>query len=85
MFAEQRSPGHRFDVRKTPSRQFAMRQVDPMLVRLMARQLQCRKPEHVMAQLGISLNTWDKLLNNEPIRASVADRLVVRFNQHNNS
>ncbi|WP_325233580.1 hypothetical protein [Sphingobium sp.] len=51
----------------------------------MAQHLQCRKPGHVIAKLGISLNTWGKLLSGGPIRASVADRLVDRFSQHINA
>ncbi|HAF42712.1 MAG TPA: hypothetical protein DCG90_13260 [Sphingobium sp.] len=62
-----------------------MRSVDPTLVERMAQHLQCRKPGHVIAKLGISLNTWGKLLSGGPIRASVADRLVDRFSQHINA
>lgn len=62
----------------------AMRQIDPALVRQMEQRLQCRKPQHIMDELGISLNTWDKLLCGSPIRASVADRIVDRFCEGNN-
>ena len=41
--------------------------------------LECRKADHVMERLGISLNTWDKLLLGEPIRESTALRLLDRF------
>ena len=56
-----------------------LRRVDPLMVRQLEKRLSSRKPQHVMEQLGISLNTWSKLLVGEPIRASVAERLLDRF------
>ena len=57
----------------------ARRHIDPQVVQRLGARLCSRKPEHIMEQLGISLNTWLKLLAGEPIRASVADRLLGRF------
>ena len=34
-----------------------------------------------MEELGISLNTWNKLQEGSPIRASVAARLICRFGE----
>ncbi|MFT3966287.1 MAG: hypothetical protein QM690_10435 [Sphingobium sp.] len=56
-----------------------MRHIEPRLVAQLDKRLTSRKPGHIMEQLGISLNTWDKLLAGEPIRASVANRLIERF------
>ena len=56
-----------------------LRHVDPALVQRLALRVHCRKPQHITEVLGISLNTWDKLLCGLPIRASVANRLVARF------
>lgn len=57
----------------------AKRHIDPQVIQRLSARLCSRKPEHIMEQLGISLNTWLKLLAGEPIRASVADRLLERF------
>jgi hypothetical protein len=64
-----------------PSRRLyrALRNIDPAIVRRMEGRLECRKPDHVMERLGISLNTWDKLLLGEAIRESTALRLLDRF------
>lgn len=63
---------------RMPSHHAVVR-VNPDLVLRLERHLDCRKPAHIMARLGISLNTWDKLLEGAPIRASVARRLTERF------
>ncbi|PSO09688.1 hypothetical protein C7E20_21290 [Sphingobium sp. AEW4] len=55
------------------------RHIDPPIVQRLGKRLCSRKPDHIMEQLGISLNTWLKLLAGEPIRASVADRLLDRL------
>jgi hypothetical protein len=75
---------HQADLGKRPeseSRQprALTRHIDPELVQQLEARLRSRKPEHIMEQLGISLNTWLKLLAGEPIRVSVADRLLHRF------
>jgi hypothetical protein len=62
-----------------PRSQAATRHIDPQIVQRLGKRLCSRKPDHIMEQLGISLNTWLKLLAGEPIRASVADRLLDRF------
>jgi hypothetical protein len=59
--------------------QAATRHIDIQIVQRLGTRLCSRKPEHITEQLGISLNTWLKLLAGEPIRASVADRLLDRF------
>ncbi|WP_313804797.1 hypothetical protein [Sphingobium sp.] len=56
-----------------------MRRIDPALVARMEQCLHGRKPDHIMEVLGISLNTWNKLLLGVPVRESVASRLLVRF------
>lgn len=58
-----------------------MYRIDPIIVRQMEQRLECRKPEHIQERLGISLNTWDKLRLGEAIRASVALRLIKRFDE----
>lgn len=57
--------------------------VDPTLVEKMAILLDNRKPDHVMDRLGISLNTWDKVVSGAPVRASVAKRIMSRFSGSN--
>jgi hypothetical protein len=59
----------------------ATRQIDRRFVQRLEARLHSRKPGHIMEQLGISLNTWDKLLAGEPIRPSVAERLLDRFRE----
>lgn len=41
--------------------------------------LPCQSKEVVMEVLGISSNTWTKVKRREPIRASIAERLIRRF------
>lgn len=57
-----------------------MHKIDPSMVAQIERCLSNRKPDHIMEVLRISLNTWNKLLLGEPIRSSVAERLLSRFN-----
>lgn len=84
MRAGDQSQDREYSRPRPTDRQVAMRQIDSELVQHLATRLECRKPDHVMAKLGISLNTWDKLLTGSPIRASVASRLVDRFSDHIN-
>lgn len=62
-----------------PRSHAATRHIDPQIVQRLGMRLCSRKPDHIMEQLGISLNTWLKLLAGEPIRASVANRLLDRL------
>jgi hypothetical protein len=64
-----------------PTGSKSLEHLDPLLVQRLAQRLHCRKPEHIMKELGISLNTWNKLQEGSPIRASVAARLVDRFGE----
>jgi hypothetical protein len=67
----------RMEVTDHPNR--AMRTIDPAIVAEMERCLRGRKSEHIMEVLGISLNTWNKVLLGGPVRASLARRLIDRF------
>lgn len=55
------------------------RPVNPALVRKMENLATARTKEALNAQFGISYNTWRKLLAGEPVRASLAERLVSRI------
>lgn len=56
-----------------------MSHIDPDLVHMLRTRLPAQTSECVMATLGISMNTWVKVRDGQPIRASVAQRLVQRF------
>lgn len=53
--------------------------IAPDIVANMGTLLENLKPDHVMDRLGISLNTWHKIKSGEPVRASLAHRIIVRF------
>jgi hypothetical protein len=52
--------------------------VDMLLVSNMARKCASQTPVNLNDQFGISWNTWSKLRKGQPIRRSVALRLVSR-------
>ena len=56
-----------------------LRPVDPEIVDRMRERLECRRRDHVMSELGISLNTWNKLLSGQPVRASLQKRILKKF------
>jgi hypothetical protein len=51
---------------------------DDLIDRMRAR-LPSQSKEAVIGELGISSNTWTKLKRGEPIRRSIADRLMWLF------
>jgi hypothetical protein len=55
--------------------------VETRLVEKMAECLHTQTAECVMRTFGISVNTWVKLKKGEPIRASVAMRLLERLDR----
>ncbi len=59
-------------------------QIDPVLIADMRSQLRSQSKECVMETLGISSNTWLKIKRGMPIRRSIAERLIERFdtNRH---
>lgn len=57
----------------------SMRSIDSVIVRRMEGMVQRHSAEHIQHLFGISLNTWAKLRQGEPIRASVAERLLERL------
>jgi hypothetical protein len=62
-----------------PSSRQKMRVVDVELVETMTRALGNRPASTVMEFFGISVNSWNKIRQGEPIRLSVADRLEARI------
>lgn len=57
----------------------AMKHVPPEIVERICRIRQRDPSAPVMQQFGISDNSWRKLRRGEPLRRSVADRLIARF------
>jgi len=57
----------------------AMLTVPPDLVAAMRQALPPGHPSRVMQAYGISWNTWNKLRDHQPIRRSVAKRLLERI------
>lgn len=53
--------------------------VDTEVASRMAATLPVQTAGTVMETFGISMNTWVKIRKGQPIRASVADRLLVRL------
>jgi hypothetical protein len=60
-------------------RAIAMMALPTRFVAELDNQWQTRSGNQVMTTLGISENTWRKLRTGQPIRASVAKRLLERF------
>ncbi|HEX7821844.1 MAG TPA: hypothetical protein VF463_14640 [Sphingobium sp.] len=56
-----------------------MAQLDPALIEAFSQRLDEPTAKHAMAALGISIRTWDKLKRGEPVRASLAERVVQRL------
>lgn len=56
-----------------------MRAIEPHLIVAMRNALPSGHPSRVTQAYGISWNTWNKLLNHQPIRHSVALRLLDRI------
>lgn len=67
---------------RRPYRQVVVR-IDSAVARKMQSALESRSPNAVMARFGISMNTWTKVRNGEPIRRSVAERLMARLQKEN--
>jgi hypothetical protein len=55
--------------------------VDGMSIDRMTRALPAQTDACLMHTFGISLNTWNKLKKGEPIRKSVATRLIERLDR----
>jgi hypothetical protein len=55
--------------------------VEPEMIALMQAHMDGPIDEALNAQFGISYNTWRKLAAGQPVRASVADRLLVRLSR----
>lgn len=55
--------------------------VAPEMVARMQCHVGIRTGDALNASLGISYNTWRKLAAGEPVRASVADRLLARLSR----
>lgn len=53
--------------------------IEADLVDRMASVLPCQKPDVVMGKFGIGVNTWLKIRKGQPIRQSVAMRLIARL------
>jgi hypothetical protein len=62
----------------TPQR---MAHIDRHIADRLAAGLENQKPDYLMRTLGISVNTWVKIRSGQPIRASVAMRLLRRIDQ----
>ena len=58
---------------------FQMCRVDRRLVERMARRLPAQTAPCVMETFGISINSWVKLREDQPVRRSLAERLVCRL------
>ena len=56
-----------------------MKYLGPDLIGRMQAELKDKCGEPKALVLGIGNNTWAKILDGEPVRASVADRLLERF------
>lgn len=56
-----------------------MKLIDAAIVGRMNAMVTCHSAEQIQHLFGISLNTWTKLRQGAPIRASVADRLLQRL------
>jgi hypothetical protein len=54
-------------------------QIEPSTATAMHRALPSQTAECVMDRFGISVNTWVKIRDGQPIRPSVADRLIERL------
>lgn len=54
------------------------REVDPALIDRMRAMVDRRTDEALTAQFGISYNTWRKLIEGRPVRASLLSRLEAR-------
>ena len=57
----------------------ALAQIAPSTATAMHRALPAQTAESVMDRFGISVNTWVKIRDGQPIRPSVADRLLERL------
>ena len=55
--------------------------VDGISIESMTRALPAQTDASLMETFGISLNTWNKLKKGEPIRKSVAVRLIERLDR----
>jgi len=53
--------------------------IDPDLIAAMQNALPLGKPDRIMQAYGISWNTWTKLRDRQPIRHSLALRLLDRI------
>ncbi len=62
----------------TPSRP-KMARLAPSIVNRMEACVRTQKPDEVMARFGISTNSWVKIRSGEPVRESLATRLVERL------
>jgi DNA-binding Xre family transcriptional regulator len=58
-----------------------MVRVDGVSIERMTRALSAQTDAGLMQTFGISLNTWNKLKKGEPIRQSVATRLIERLDR----
>jgi len=56
-----------------------MRAVDAQAVSVMKREIAGQTDEVLMAQFGISYNTWRKVRAGQPVRNSLAERLENRL------
>jgi len=56
-----------------------MKSIDLAIVRCMDAMVQRHSAENIQHLFGIGLNTWNKLRQGAPVRASVADRLLQRL------
>jgi hypothetical protein len=52
--------------------------IDPDLIRNARDRLRAQTADCVMETFGISVNTWVKMRDGKPIRASVAERFIQR-------
>jgi hypothetical protein len=57
--------------------------IDPDLVERMRNRLRAQTAECVMETFGISVNTWVKMRDGQPIRTSVAERFLQRLSASN--
>jgi len=55
------------------------RTLSPAIAGIMVATVKVRTKEALMAQFGISYNTWRKIEANEPLRSSLADRIEKRL------
>ncbi|WP_326914720.1 hypothetical protein [Sphingopyxis chilensis] len=72
-------PLSEFLIRAPDARSFRMCRLDRRLVAHMGRHLPAQTAACVMDTFGISINSWVKMREDQPVRRALAERLIMRL------